>query len=91
MADNDTETIMTEDGAGETVERSRLALLGGLTAAATTGGCSDPQAYDRYRSYSAGSWGSFHDGGDSERDRDDDDNSNENNDVGSTPGGGAYD
>ena len=70
MADNDTENLMTEDGADETVERSRLALLGGLSAAATTGGCTS--AYGTYSTYSEPDWGLGGGGGDSERDRDDD-------------------
>ena len=71
MADNDTKTMMTEDGADETVDRSRLALLGGLTAAATTGGCANPHS-SRYGTYSQSDWGLGHGGGDSEQDRDDD-------------------
>ncbi len=88
MTDNETENMTAEDGAGEKVERSRLALLGSLAAAATTGDC----AYDQqtYGTYSEPHWGLYSGGGDSERDRDDD-NNNDNNDVGATPGGGPYD
>ena len=70
MDDNDTEQLTTGDGAGETVQRSRLTLLGGLTAAAMTGDCYDAQG--TYGTYSEPDWGLGSGGGDSERDRDDD-------------------